>query len=214
MSPSMQVKSISLAILAAFGGAVQAAVTVVPSAVVVTPTATGVTFNFTSLTLAGFEFSQLAGDLAGPIYGTLTAVSVDATLDASVDYTYGDDLTVYVDPLPLSSGGLLQVGGFSNLGAAERHAWRNGASSAPGTTVVDSWDLTTPLTFSGAVSDPAIWLGNGYGASGTEGTWTGSITLVGLSLSAPVPEPQSWAMFAAGGLGLMAWLARRRRQGT
>ena len=70
--------------------------------------------------------------------------------------------------------------------------------------------LTTPLTFSG-VASTVIWLGNGYGDTTAAGTWTGTVTLIGLSNTAPVPEPQSWALFAAGAAGLAGWMGRRRR---
>lgn len=203
-----------LATLASFTTVVHADSSLLQGNITSTLTATGITYNFSGLTLAGFEFLQVAGPLGGPVFGTLTSVSVNATLDASIDYTYGDDLTIYVDPLPLSSGGLLQVGGFSNLSAAARYSWANGASSAPGTTIVDTVFLTTPITFTGGAADAAIWLGNGYGASGTEGTWSGSITLTGLSTTAPVPEPTSLALMALGGLGMVGWIGRRRRTTT
>jgi len=176
-----------------------------------TVTPDSITYSFTGLTLAGFEFLQVAANSSAPVWGTLTSVSVNATLDASVNYTYGDDLTIYVKSLPLASGGPLQVGGFSDTGALERHSWSNGGSSAPGTTVIDTVMLDTPLTFSGSASDPIIWLGNGYGSSDTEGTWSGSITLTGLSTVAPVPEPASFALMALGGLGMVGWVSRRRR---
>jgi hypothetical protein len=164
-----------------------------------------ITYSFTNQTWAGFNFNQVLapGQFA---LGTLTAVSVNATLDASTAYTYADDLTIYVDPLPLGTGGLLQVGGFSNLNAAQRLSWANGGNSAPGTTVIDS-KAVNPITFLGTNSDPAIWVGNGYGAAGTSGTWTGSITLVGINA---VPEPTSAGLLIAGSALAVAGLRRRR----
>jgi hypothetical protein len=164
-----------------------------------------ITFSFSNQTWAGFNFSQVLapGQFA---QGTLTEVSVNATLNASTNATYADDLTIYVDPLPLGTGGLLQVGGFSNLSAAQRLFWDNGGSSAPGTTVVDS-KVVNPINFSGTASDPAIWLGNGYGGAGTSGTWTGSITLKGINA---VPEPTSAGLLIAG-TALAATGLRRRR---
>ena len=164
-----------------------------------------VTFNFTDLTAEGFQFFQLIGDDAGQYaIGTLTGVSVNATLTASTNFTYADDLALYIDPLPLSGGGLLQVGGFSDLGADERISWANGGSGAPGTIVNDTVMLGTPLVFVGDATDPAFWLGNGYGGADTSGTWTGSITLIGVEI---VPAPSSAALL--GFAGLIA--ARRRR---
>jgi hypothetical protein len=164
-----------------------------------------ITFNFTNETWTGFEFSQIAPFL-GPVIGTLTGVSVNATLNASIDYTYANDLTIYVDQLPLSAGGLLQVGGYSNLGATQRLSWATGNSSAIGTTVIDS-KTVNPITFTGTASDPAIWLGNGYGAAGTSGTWTGSITLIGINA---VPEPTSAGLLLAGSALAAAGIRRRR----
>jgi hypothetical protein len=164
-----------------------------------------ITYSFSSQTWTGFNFNQVLapGQVA---VGTLTAVSVNATLEASTAYTYADDLCIYVDQLPLSTGGLLQVGGFSNLSATQRLFWANGGSSAPGTTVIDSKNVN-PITFVGTSADPTIWLGNGYGAAGTSGTWTGSITLVGINA---VPEPTSAGLLIAGSAMAVAGLRRRR----
>jgi hypothetical protein len=201
-----------LATLAAFTTVVHADTKAVQGSFSSTVTDTGIVYNFTGATWAGFFFSQLTGSGADTVYGTLTSVSVDATLDASGYYTWASDLTIYVTPLPLAAGGLLQVGGYSDTGATEQHSWANGDASAPGTTVIDTVALNTPITFTGSPSDVTIWLGNGYG-SGDASTWTGSITLTGLSLTPlPVPEPANWALFAAGAVGLAGWMGRRRRQ--
>jgi hypothetical protein len=63
------------------------------------------------------------------------------------------------------------------------------------------------VTFTGTAADASIWLGNGYGAAGTSGTWTGSITLVGINA---VPEPTSAGLLIAGSALAVAGLRRRR----
>lgn len=163
-----------------------------------------VTVNFTAFTFTGFNFVQIYG-APDFLSGTLTAVSVNAVLNASVNDTWADDLTIYVDPLPLSGGGMLQVGGFSNLGAAERGSWANGASPLPGTPVSGTYSLINPISFAGNSSDPMVWLGNGYGSASTSGTWTGSVTLIGVNV---VPAPAAAALL---GLGSVAALRRRRK---
>ncbi len=160
-----------------------------------------VTVTFTNQTWTGFNFTDLSAAYGG-FSGTLTGVSVNATLTASTSFTYADDLCVYVDVAPLSTGGLLQVGGFSNLNALQRLGWANGASPTPGATVIDSKSVNA-ISFSGTSADATIWLGNGYGASGTSGTWTGSITLIGVNA---VPAPGAIAL-----VGLAGLAGRRRR---
>jgi hypothetical protein len=208
----------TVAVLGSFSSVVHAAgikATSSPSsfAVASSPSADSITITFTDLNLAGYEFTQLFGSLGAPVYGTLTGVSVNATLTDSVDYVWANDLTLYVVHPPLDFDGLLQVGSLGDLGATETIPWANGDDSLPGTTVIDTVMLATPLTFVGDASDPDIWLGNGYYFFGDEeGTWSGSITLQGLRLTAAIPEPESTSMFLAGGVGLLAWMARRRRQ--
>ena len=173
----------------------------VAAAALVSAASADVTVTFTNQTWTGFNFTDLTTAFGG-FTGTLTGVSVNATLDASVSFTYADDLCVYVDALPLSTGGLLQVGGFSNLTALQRLSWANGGSSAVGTTVIDSKTVNA-IAFTGTSADATIWLGNGYGASGTSGTWTGTITLIGVDA---VPAPGAIAL-----LGLAGLAGRRRR---
>ena len=165
-----------------------------------------ITINLTNQTFVGLNFNQIM-DYAGgrEAVGTLTGLSINMTLNASAGFAYGDDICIYVDPLPLDLGGRLQVGGFSNLQAAQRLFWPNGGSSAPGTVSQGSVTLTTALAFTGdAAVDGVIWVGNGYGATGTSGTWTGTITLHGIDA---VPAPGAMALLGAAGL-----VGRRRRR--
>lgn len=159
-----------------------------------------VTVNFTNQTWTGFNFSDIFAP--GALTGTLTGAEINITLVASTNETYADDLCIYLDTLPLSTGGALQIGGFSNLGAAQRYSWPNGGSDVPGTTSIGSVALTTPINMTG--STLTVWLGNGYGAAGTSGTFTGSITLVGVDA---VPAPGAAALLGLGGL-----VATRRRR--
>ena len=159
-----------------------------------------VTYSFTNQTWTGFFFTEAY--TAGSLAGTLTGATVNATLNASTNYTYADDLTVYVAGSPIALGGPLQCGGFSNLNAAQRYAWANGGSSAPGTTVTGTVNFATGVDMT--ASPPlSVWIGNGYGAAGTSGNWTGSITLLGVSA---VPAPGAIAL-----VGLAGLVGRRRR---
>jgi MYXO-CTERM domain-containing protein len=172
----------------------------IAAAALVSAASADVTFSFTNQTWTGFNFTEAY--TAGSLGGTLTGVSVNATLNASTNYTYADDLCVYMDESPLSLGGLLQVGGFSNLNATQRYSWANGGSDAPGTPVTGTVNLATVIDMS---RNPlqSIWIGNGYGAAGTSGTWTGTITLIGVTA---VPAPGAVAL-----LGLAGFCSRRRR---
>lgn len=158
-----------------------------------------VVISFTNFTAAGFQFSQIA--TPGSLVGNITGVSVNATLTSSVGFTYADDLCVYIDVQPLSLNGLVQIGGFSDMFAAQRFFWATGDSPAAGTVVSGTATLAPAI----AASTPnlGVWLGNGYGATGTSGTWTGTVTLHGVNAA---PTPGAIAL-----LGLAGFVARRRR---
>ncbi len=158
-----------------------------------------VTYSFTNQTWTGFNFTEAY--TAGGLSGTMTGASINVTLNGAVSFTYADDLTVYVAGTPLAYGGPLQCGGFSSLQAAQRYYWPNGGSSAPGTTSIGTVNFTTGLNMTGSTN--SVWIGNGYGAAGTSGTWTGSITLHGVNA---VPAPGAIAL-----LGLAGLVGRRRR---
>jgi MYXO-CTERM domain-containing protein len=182
------------------------ALTVGVAAAIASAASADITVSLANQTFTGFNFSQIVDYTQFGIVGTLTGAAINVTLDASTSFTYADDLCIYVDIEPLSTAGFLQIGGFSNLSAAQRYFWPNGASSAPGTTSIGSVTLTTALNFTGDKSvDGTIWVGNGYGASGTSGTWTGTITLFGID-AVPVPAPGAIAL-----LGLAGLAGRRRR---
>ncbi len=159
-----------------------------------------VTYTLTNATFTGFNFNEAYA--AGSLTGTLTGASVNATLNASTNYTYADDLCIYVAGSPLALGGMLQCGGFSNLNATQRYSWANGGSDAPGTPVSGTVNFTTGIDMA-ANPTMSVWIGNGYGAAGTSGTWTGTITLIGVNA---VPAPGAIAL-----LGLAGLVGRRRR---
>ena len=164
-------------------------------------------------TYAGFNFDEVL--TPGSFTGTLTAVSVNATLTASVAYTYADDLCIYIDAAPINTGGLLQVGGFSNLSATQRYSWPNGGASTVGTTSIGTINLTSGFEFSSTSNaNMSIYIGNGYGASGTQGTWTGTLTLEGLERTVAVPDlaavPEPTTLLSTLALVSSGLLLRRR----
>ena len=172
------------------------------AAALVSAASADVTFTFTNQVWTGFNFTEAFA--AGTLTGTLTGATVNATLNASTNYTYADDLCVYVAGSPLALGGLLQCGGFSNLNAGQRYSWANGASDVPGTPVTGTVNFTTGINMA---TNPTqiIWIGNGFRNPfyDVSGTWTGTITLLGVSA---VPAPGAIAL-----LGLAGLCSRRRR---
>ena len=169
-------------------------------------------YTFTNQTWTGFNFTEAFAP--GSVTGTLTGASSNATLNASTAYTYADDLAIYVAGSPLALGGLLQLGGFSNLSANQRYSWATGGDDAPGTAVTGRVNFTTGINFNTNPTQSSIWIGNGYGAAGTSGTWTGTLTLHGLTAGAApaaVPEPSSLAILGVGAVGL--FLRKRLARG-
>jgi len=158
-----------------------------------------VVYSLVNQTYGAFEFSLAAP--AGSLTGVLTGASISVTLEQSIAYTYADDLCVYFDSGDLSANGALQIGGYTTLFASQRYFWPTGNSNAIGTMSDGTVTLNVPLDLTG--SDLNVWIGNGYGYPGSSGTWTGTITLHGVS----VPAPGSIAL-----LGLAGIAARRRRR--
>ena len=171
----------------------------VAAAALVSAASADVTYTLTNSSFTGFTFNEAY--VGGSLTGTLTGASVNATLNASTNYTYADDLCIYVAGSPLALGGMLQCGGFSNLNATQRYSWANGGSDAPNTPVSGTVNFTTGIDMA-ANPTMSVWIGNGYGAAGNSGTWSGTITLIGVN----VPAPGAIAL-----LGLAGLVGRRRR---
>jgi MYXO-CTERM domain-containing protein len=158
-----------------------------------------VVISLTSQTFNAFEFAL--AQPAGSLSGILTGATIDVTLENSVAYTYADDLCLYLDSGDLGFNGALQIGGYHTLFATQRYFWPNGNSNKLGTMSAGAVEIAVPIDFDG--SDLNVWIGNGYSYPGSSGTWSGTVTLHGVSV---IPTPGSIAL-----LGLSALAARRRR---
>ena len=135
-----------------------------------------VTYTFVNKTFAGWQFDLMSA--AGELQGTLTGASIDVLLNESIAYTYADDLCVYLDAGSFATGGALQIGGFSTLAATQRLQW--GCSDKAWPPVCSrTVTLYAPISLTG--SNLNVWIGNGYSYPQTSGTWTGTITLHGVS---------------------------------
>lgn len=154
----------------------------------------------TDFTVGGASFSLVFTD--NEVVGTLTSIDIDATLAASTADTYANDLMIFITATSdINSSGILQAGGFSNFGAAEKIEWTTGGSAVIGTQVLESQNLATPLDFS---ANPTynIWLGNGYVNANpptNSGTWNDiDIALNGVSqapLSTDIETENTYSIY-------------------
>jgi formylglycine-generating enzyme required for sulfatase activity len=151
------------------------------AAALVSAAAADVTYTLTNETFTGWDVNGAYA--AGSLTGILTGASINVTLNASKS-TFADDLCIYVAPAPFGTFVQLQCGGFSNLGAAARYYWPNGASGSPGTTSIGTVNFTTGIDMTANPSQ-AIWIGTLYNQYNvySSGTWTGTITLIGVNLA-------------------------------
>jgi hypothetical protein len=172
----------------------------IAAAALVSAASADVTYTVTNATFDGFDFIQAYA--AGTLTGTLTGASIDVTLMASTNGTTADDLCLYVAPAPFGTFGLLQCGGYSTLPASKYYSWPNGGNSDPGTTSIGTRNFSPSIDMA-ANPTQVIWLGNGYSRPDASGTWTGTITLLGVTA---VPAPSAIAL-----LGLAGFSSRRRR---
>lgn len=139
------------------------------------------TITLTAKTFGSFTFEKIKDAGVLPAGSILYSVSIDVILDASANYTYSNDLALWVGLTgpPVSSGnGVFQIGGATGA-APDWWSWNNGGSEVPGTTTLDAQVvLSSGIDLSGY----EIWFGNGYEYDDpmdpppTSGTWTGTLT--------------------------------------
>jgi len=155
-----------------------------------------VVFSLTDFRIEGNDLAQFAGQ--GDLDGVLTGATIDIVMCAWTNYTYADDLCIYLDSGPtFNPGGALQIGGFGDLDAEERVSLPTQARRGFRT-------VTFAVPVNVTAKDLRLWIGNSYGGSTTTGTWSGTITLHGLT---GIPAPGAVAL-----LGLAGLVARKRRR--
>ena len=151
---------------------------------------------FEGVSYVGSEFERLSDDM---LTGSLDSAAGDFILDSEGEnFTWCDDLTVLIGNFD-GTELLVQIGGYTDLAAANRFTWPTGASGDAGT--VGGGEIEIGGI---DVSGYSLWLGNGY-VPGGAGVWTGAIDLTG-SIDF-VPAPGALALLGLGGLA-----ARRRRK--
>lgn len=140
-----------------------------------------VTITLQDYSAGALQFTEMVP--AGSVTGSLTGVTLVATLADTRSYTYAQDLCVYVCDGPLAFGGPLQLGGFFELGLGQYEMWHGrsaGESHVIGTTVDATCTVASPLVFTG--SKLTVFVGNGYGTPRAFAKWNGYIVLHGLDV--------------------------------
>jgi len=140
----------------------------------------GFLIEFEGLTLDGGEFITITDGLSGE----LTAVAADFVIDAADGGTWANDFGILFTTEELATGEevdpatvLLQVGGLTTYGpAGSRIAWGTGSSGSPGTPVVTTIDIPTPLDLSGVY----VSIGHAWTPGGVS-TWSGNVNLIGVT---------------------------------
>ncbi|HMO12966.1 MAG TPA: PEP-CTERM sorting domain-containing protein [Pirellulaceae bacterium] len=146
------------------------------------------------------------------LVGTLTSVQANFIIEAGgTGGVWASDFGLFVtnqNSINLAGDGgvgIFQAGGFQQWGAAEHQVWGTGNSGTGGTPVIATLNLANPVVFNGNGGDPNVMLAHLWNST-SQGTWSGTITLVGLS---PIPEPSSALALSLACMGL-AFVRRRR----
>ena len=155
--------------------------------------------DFEDFFAAGGDFTELVdGSL---VEGELTGLCGDFSITGATGTAWANDLAI------IFGDNVFQAGGASDLvgafGGTYLGQWGNGSSGVDGAMVTSpegDINFVDPVDVTGL----SISLGNGWtGSDLSGGTWTGSITLKGITV---VPAPGAIALLGLGGL-----VARRRR---
>ncbi len=116
---------------------------------------------------------EVAGALVPRVSGSFTSATVNASLTATASLTYANDLCIMVTEGPSLNPAetrIIQIGGFSNL-ATNKLDWP--CAPACDTNIIGT--LVTGTVNFAAIdftnTSYVLWLGNGYTAAGTSGTW-------------------------------------------
>lgn len=155
-----------------------------------------------------------SGNIGGPIYFT----GIPPGFPTIVYWGFKWDIVVARgDPTQSLAAGLRPPG----VGAINISGMHNDSGVLFGSVCLNRGDGGCSGTGSGSVNPQfSFELGNGAGSSGLGGAATldawitcSSAPITQMPLLTPVPEPQTYAMLAAG-LGLVGFVARRRKLGV
>ena len=139
------------------------------------PLATEV-ITISSATFVGSQFALFKAANVLPAGSILYTVSINVTLENSVNATYSNDLAFFVGPTypdVVLADGVFQLGGTNSYAAVQTY-WNTGGADVIGTVTSETYAAYTQNV---DLSTNAIYYGNGYDDPTTEGTWSGTITI-------------------------------------
>lgn len=136
-------------------------------------------FEIPEVQFAGGEFDLLEEALTGELFG----LNPDFFPIEMIGGSWTNDFALlFIDGDFETGDRILQVGGFTNLGAATRINWFGGANATD--PITEPIELATPLVLDGL----SVYYGHGWNSANAAGTWGGTIEFV-LEVDEPEPVP-------------------------